>query len=330
VDFVVRGLVGKGHDVTLIAHPESRTAGTLIPYGEPPHQGFYPRLKEAGQLSSELWRLRNSVDVVLSWGRLASLVPILPRRSLPKIQRYCRDAVPWGSVKRAISLGGDSVVFAGASSSVYASAPAATRSHWRTIFDGVEIEKYTFRRSVAADAPLIFLGRLERVKGVHSAIAIARASGKKLIIAGNRVDDPNDPHYFESEIAPHLGESITYAGAVDDRQKDLLLGQALGLLMPTETAEAFGLVLAEAFACGTPAVAFARGSIPEVVRDGVNGFVCSSVGQGAALVPRLSTVDRSGVRRDCENRFSSTAIVDAFESLMLEMTSRSRRRPNPS
>src|SRR5437773_5319669 len=115
VDFVVRGLVERGHHVTLFAHPESRTPAGLIGYGAPPHSGWRSRFTEVRQLSQELWRRRRSIDVVLSWGRMAALLPILPLRRLAKIQRYCRDAVPWNSVKRAVQVGHTSIRFVGAS-----------------------------------------------------------------------------------------------------------------------------------------------------------------------------------------------------------------------
>ena len=95
IDVLVRELVRRGHDVTLVAHPDSRTPARLVPYGEPPHVGYRIRAKELVQVGSALWRERRDVDVVHSFGRLAALLPILPRRQLPKIQSYQRDGVPW-------------------------------------------------------------------------------------------------------------------------------------------------------------------------------------------------------------------------------------------
>ena len=325
IDVLVRELVRRGHDVTLVAHPDSRTPARLVPYGEPPHAGLRIRAKELVQVGSALWRGRRDVDVVHSFGRLAALLPILPRRQLPKIQSYQRDGVPWPGVARAVRLAGASLVFTGCSSSVYRHRPPdpAPGGEWRTVFNCVDIARYTARASVPADAPLVFLGRLDPVKGAHDAIAIARGAGRRLVIAGNRVADGPDRRYFDERIAPHIdGVRVQYAGPVDDGQKNRLLGEAAALLMPIGWEEPFGIVMAEAYACGTPVIAFARGSVPEVVRDGVNGFAVGSVDAAVAAVGALGRIDRAAVRADCEARFAGGVIADAYESLYHEVVER--------
>jgi glycosyltransferase involved in cell wall biosynthesis len=122
--------------------------------------------------------------------------------------------------------------------------------------------------------------------------------------------------YFEQEIKPHLdGKAVCYVGAVNDREKNQLLGQCCALLMPIEWDEPFGIVMVEAMACGTPVIASRRGSVPEVVRDGVNGFVVDSVPEAVAAVGRIFQLDRVSVRADCERRFSSEVIVSAYERI---------------
>jgi glycosyltransferase involved in cell wall biosynthesis len=323
-DIVVRGLSERGHRVTLFAHPESCTAGRLIPYGAPPHSGWRPRLTELWQVGNALWRRRRELDVVFSWGRLAALLPILPYRGLPKIQRYCRNLVPWRGVRTAVRIAGSSIRFAGASASVYDERPAQGKygGRWSTVYDGVETSKYTFVPRVPRDAPLVFLGRIERVKGAHSAIAIAREAGRKLVIAGNRSTQGEEAAYFEQEIAPHLdGNAIRYVGRVDDAQKNQLLGSASALLFPVQWKEAFGIVMAEAFACGTPVIGFPCGSVPEVIKEGVNGFVCRGVSEAVCAVGDLDRIDRTATRADCEARFSAKALVDAVERLLVEVVS---------
>jgi glycosyltransferase involved in cell wall biosynthesis len=316
-DFLARGLVARGHDVTLLAHPSSRTAARLVPYGVPPHVGTVRRMRELAQVGTYLFRHHRQFDVVHSFGRLAALLPILPLRALPKLQSYQRDRVPWSSVATAVRLAGSSVRFTGCSTSVYRQRPPGPGGgQWRTIFNGADVEKYTAVPFVPADAPLVFLGRLAAFKGPHHAIAIARTAGRRLVLAGPR--EPNDGGYFDREIAPHLGV-VQWMGELDDPGKNALLGRAAALLMPIEWEEPFGIVMAEALACGTPVIGFGRGSVPEIVRDGVNGFVVRDIADAAAAVGRLGTIDRRVVRADCEARFSDHAIVDAYEALYQAM-----------
>jgi len=321
VDFLVRELVARGHEVTLFAHPDSRTPARLFPYGCPPHTGAKARLIELWQVGAELYRRRNRLDVVHSFGRLAALVPILPMKRLAKVQSYQRDGVPWRSVRIATKLAGDSVAFTGCSRSVF----RALNDHpgagaWRTIFNGVDLDKYTTTASVAADAPLVFLGRIEPIKGTRQAIEIARSAGRSLVIAGNRVDSPEGSAYFNDRIAPHVdGKRVQYIGPVDDAAKNDLLGRAAALLMPIEWEEPFGIVMAEAFACGTPVIGFRRGSVPDVVIDGLNGYVVEDVASAVQAIGRLPALDRRLIREDCQRRFAAAVIADHYESLYREV-----------
>jgi glycosyltransferase involved in cell wall biosynthesis len=319
---VVNGLSARGHHVTLFAHPHSHCRATLQPYGVPPHFTPPARARELWQVGAGLLRLARHTDAILSWGRLAALLPVLPLRRLPKLQCYQRDAVPWRSVRIASNLAGSSIRFAGCSSSVYREGArhGSAAGRWTTIFNGVDLAKYTAVERVAPDASLAFLGRLERFKGAHHAIAIARKSGRRLVIAGNKVLTGPDSSYFDDMLAPHIdGDQVRYIGPVDDAQKSALFGASAALLMPIEWDEPFGIVMAEALACGTPVVAFDRGSVPEVVRDGVNGFRCDTLEQAVAAVGRLHQLDRAAVRADCEARFSADVITAAYEQVLHNM-----------
>lgn len=325
VDLLARGLAARGHRITLIAHPASRVPGTLIPYGAPPHVGVGPRALELWQVGSAVWRSRADVDLVHSFGRLAALLPVLPLRRLPKIQSYHRPSVPWKGVRRAVRLAGESICFTSCSASVQRGHGAAPGAHgrWHVVYNAVSLTRYSAVASVSPEAPLVFLGKLEPMKGAHSAIAIARAAQRRLVIAGNRAEQGPDAEYFERELAPHIdGRAVQYVGPVDDEQKDALLGSALALLFPTSWEEAFGLVMTEAMACGTPVIGFARGGVPEVIRDGVTGFVCRDVSEAARAVSALHLIDRKAVRADCEARFGETTMVEAYERLYRDMVAR--------
>lgn len=327
IDLIVRGMAARGHHVTLIAHPESTApAAVLHPYGVPPHMTPSARARELWQMGSRLVALSGSVDLVHSFGRLASMLPILPLRRLPKIQSYQRMIVAWGGVRRAARIGGRSVSFSACSTSVYGPARADGRagdSDWHTIFNGVNLRRFQPTLSLPPDAPLMFLGRVERQKGPHHAIRIARAAGRRLVIAGNL--EKSDEPFFDAEVRPGIdGDQVTYVGPVDDVRKNELLGRAAALLMPIECQEAFGIVMAEAMACGTPVIGFPEGSVPEVIREGVSGFVAGGIEAAAAAVTRLPGIDRCAVRRDCETRFDEELIVSQYEDLYRRMIARVR------
>lgn len=312
VALLVNGLVERGHDVTLFAHPESATRARLVPYGRPPHHGSLRRALEVAELGAALLRRAPRTDVVHSFGRLAALLPVLPLRRLPKVQSYQRP-VPWGGVARALRLAGRSLSFTGCSSSLYAGAPDGP---WETVWNAVDVAATPWSETVAPDAPLVFLGRLEPMKGAHHALAIARRAGRRLVIAGNRVETGSAAGYFETALASHLdGVDARYVGEVDDAAKATLLGSAAALLMPIEWDEPFGIVMAEALACGTPVIAFARGSVPEIVTDGANGYVCRDVDGAVAAVARLGVIDRRRVRADALARFDARVMVDRYEAL---------------
>ncbi len=317
VYFLAEHLIARGHRVTLFAHPDSNVPGALlVPYGAPPHVGTVARVRELAELGGALWSRRRDFDLIHSFGRLAALLPVLPYRRLPKIQSYQRP-VPWRGVLRAVRLAGPSVQFTACSASLFqAHDRKAGVGRWTAVFNGVDVTKFQSTSEVPPDAPLIYLGKIERMKGVDVAIEIARRAGRRLIIAGNTVEAGPDRQYFDEEIAPAIdGDRVRYTGPVDDVQKNELLGRAAALLFPTFYDEAFGIVMAEAMACGTPVIAFPRGAVPEVVRPGVNGFVCRTVDEGVSVVGRLSSIDRRAVRRDCEARFDARVIVSQYEAI---------------
>src|SRR5262249_47761422 len=150
---------------------------------------------------------------------------------------------------------------------------------WRAVHNFVDTDFYTFQPAVAADAPLVFLSRVERIKGAHTAIEVARRAGRRLIIAGNRASAGPEPDYREHGIAPRLGPGMEYVGQVDEAQKNVLLGQAAAMVVPIEWDEPFGIVFAEALACGTPVISCPRGALPEIVRPGTDGFLVTSVAE---------------------------------------------------
>jgi glycosyltransferase involved in cell wall biosynthesis len=184
---------------------------------------------------------------------------------------------------------------------------------WHVVPNFVDTGKYAFVPEVAHEAPLVFLSRIEPIKGAHVAISIAKKSGRNLILAGNRVETGSAKGYWQREIEPHLDqERITYIGEVDDQQKNELLGKAAALLVPVQWDEPFGIVFAEALACGTPVISCPRGALPEIIEDGKDGFLVRDEAEGAEAVRKISQIRRESCRKKAEEKFSIRAGVERY------------------
>jgi glycosyltransferase involved in cell wall biosynthesis len=174
-----------------------------------------------------------------------------------------------------------------------------------TIHHGLPRDLLPFRPYVGADHYLAFLGRISPEKRPDLAIEIAAKAGAKLKIAAkvDRVDEA----YWHGKIKPmiHAHSNVEFIGEINDLQKADFLGNATALLFPIDWPEPFGLVMIEAMACGTPVIAFRRGSVPEVLKDGTSGFIVDTVEQAVGAVQRLARVDRSKVRDEFERQFTA-------------------------
>jgi glycosyltransferase involved in cell wall biosynthesis len=161
---------------------------------------------------------------------------------------------------------------------------------------------------------LAFLGRISPEKGIERAIAIARGVGLPLRIAAKV--DRADEAYFRSEIAPILTQpGVEYIGEIDDRKKSSFLGEARAVLFPIDWPEPFGLVMIEAMACGTPVLAMRRGSVPEVIEDGITGYVVDSVDEAICAMGRVLALDRGRVRRRFDERFTATRMAKDYVAI---------------
>ncbi len=311
---------------TLIAEFRDRghTVGLIGKRGSPaPVDAFFPWPGDnvAGRLDTlrNAFALRRATaqfrpDVVHSFARLAYLTAI-QRSRRPKIMSYQRHVGP-STVRWAVRLARPGTLhFTGCSDFIRALG-AQSGGEWTAIPNFVDLRVYTFAPQVAPDAPLVFLSRLDAIKGPHLAIAVARASGRKLILAGNRPVGGTDAAYFDREVAPHLGRpGIEWIGEVDDAQKNALLGQAAALLLPIQWDEPFGIVFAEALACGTPILTCARGAAPEIVEPGKTGLFFATVAEGAAAVAGLGNLDRTACRRRAESHYGARGCAEQYLSL---------------
>lgn len=310
VDMLVRGLVARGHDVTLFAHPESSVPCRLKAYPSPTFRSRVGAVRNMFLVSRTI--ATEPFDLVHSFGRLGYLLPILPG-SMPKIMSYQRP-VSLRSVDWGVRLSRGSLHVTGCSRALMT--PLLGRDNCHVIYNGVPRGLYRFSPSVPDDAPLVFLGRVEEIKGPHIAIDVAQRTGRRLLIAGGIPDEPVHHAFFDKRVRPYVdGDRIRFVGPVNDEQKNDLLGSAAALLMPIQWDEPFGIVMAEALACGTPVIGLRRGSVPEVVTHGRDGFVCVTVDEMAHAVDLLSDIDRLNCRRSMEARFSDDSIVSAYEHL---------------
>ncbi len=312
VDMLARGLAARGHDVTVFAHPASRTAGRLVPWPGRASRARADTVRNAAALARHV--LAGRCDLVHSFSRIAYMAPILPF-PVPKLMSYQREINP-----RAAALGHrlsrGSLRFSAISRHMMRLVAGVGR--WRLVSNGVPLAAYDFRPDPGREAPLVFLGRVEEIKGPHLAIEAAKRAGLPLVIAGNVPSEHRA--WFEVNIAPHIdGRGVVYAGPVDDARKNALLGRARALLMPVLWEEPFGIVMAEAMACGTPVIGFARGAVPEVVEDGVTGFVTDDVEGMVRAVARLGEIDRKACRARVEALFSDRAVVEGYLGVYRDM-----------
>jgi len=316
VDALVREYSRLGHEVGLVAREGSSSRAAHF-YSWPGGSS-----RGTGNLLRNMNALRKAVrdfrpDVLHSFSRLAYMLPLLPTK-LPKVMSYQRHTggrqVSWGA-----KLAGDSLRFTGCSEFICRQGrPAGGR--WEAIHNFIEPDKLTFVPTVPGDAPLVFLSRLDRIKGADTAIAIARRAGRRLILAGNHAENGHEFDYWRREIEPHLGrDGIEWVGEVDDRAKNELLGRAAALLVPIRWDEPFGIVFAEALACGTPVISCPRGALPEIVEEGRTGFLVKSEEEGVEAVQRVGVLSRRACRLAAEQRFSLPVCARSYVGLYTEL-----------
>ena len=316
VDLLVQAFRQRGHQVGLV----SNAASACIADAKYGWRGT--RSNRGLDIVANLRQLSRAVadfmpQVLHSFSRLLYMLPQMPG-SLPKIMSYQRQPTA-RSVRWANRLAGGSLTFTGCSEYI-SRAGALAGGRWRAIHNPVDVDRMAFRDSVAADAPLVFLSRVERIKGAHTAIAVARRTGRRLVIAGNHAADGPERRYWDETIEPQLESgAIEYAGEVNDAQKADLLGRAAAMIVPVEWDEPFGIVFAEALACGTPVISTPRGALTEIVTHGIEGFLVKSVEEACAAVARLGEIDRHACRRRAVEHFSAGVIAASYERLYAEL-----------
>ena len=305
--------------MTLLAHRDSTIDVPFVPW--PGTSSALPLDTLRNSLALVRHVERFHPDVIASFSRIAYLLPLLPFR-IPKVMTYHR-AITRRSVEMGHRLSRGTLHFTAISR--WMTRDVGSIGTWSMVPNCIPLPSYELKTRVDDDAPLVFLGRFEEIKGPHNAIEIARRSGRRLVMAGNVPSEKKD--WFDEHVRPHIdGDRIQFIGEVDDAQKNALLGNAAALVMAIEWEEPFGLVMTEALACGTPVLGLRRGAVPEVVDDGVTGFVRDSVEALAACVGRLDSLDRGACRAAVEQRYSEDVVVEGYLAAYRKAIAAVRRR----
>lgn len=307
---LTEALVARGVDVTLFATLDSITAGKLegvvpAPYSEDPT--LDAKVWEALHVShvferaAEFDLIHNQADFIpLVFSRLVQ-TPVVTTihgfsspRILPTFKAY-EDRVAYVAISEADK--------------------AADIRYAATIHHGIPLADFPFDPIGSQD--LLFFGRMHPDKGAADAVQAAQATGRRLIMCGIVQDEG----YFRREVEPHIdGERITYLGAVGGERRVKTLGAARALLHLIHFDEPFGLSVIEAMACGTPVIAWDQGALPEIIDNGVTGFVVDSVDDAVASMPALLDLDRRQVRAVFETRFSAARMARDYLAAYMRLT----------
>jgi len=299
---LTEGLVKRGLDVTLFATADSVTSARLAavaPTGYSEDPTLDPKVWEALHIANLFERaaefdlIHNSFDFLpLTFSRLVE-TPVVTT-----IHGFASDATlpPYVAYADRVS---------------YVAISEADRhpalDYVATIHHGIDFSKFEFNPE--PDDYLLFFGRIHPDKGVTEAIEVARATEIPLVIAGII----QDQGYFDREVAPHVDDrAIRYIGSVGPAERSRILGGATALLHLINFDEPFGFSVVESMACGTPVIASPRGSMPEIVSDGINGFLVETPGDATGAVEALGGLDRRQVRDSVENRFTVERMVDRY------------------
>jgi glycosyltransferase involved in cell wall biosynthesis len=301
---IAEGLVKKGLDVTLFATGDSITAGKLDAICE---QGYEEdRTQDAKVL--ECLHISNLMEKANQFYIIHNNFDFLPLTYSRLIKTPVITTIHGFSSQKIIP-----VYKKYNATSHYVSISNADRSpeldYIATVYNGLNTQDFDFVEQ--PDDYLLYFGRIHHDKGTAEAISIAKKSKRKLLIAGIIQDEG----YFKEKIEPELNEQIQYIGHAGPEKRNALLGDALALLHPINFNEPFGMSVAEAMLCGTPVIAFNKGSMPELVQHGKTGFLINTIDEATEAVSQLNFIDRTNCRNWAKSNFSSEKMVNDYFQL---------------
>lgn len=315
VFMLIQELTKLGHQITLYANEDSEPGCKLVPYHESPVYSLKDAIR-INVLTAKI-ALRN-FDLVHTFGRMNNIA-LLMLSNIPKVISYQLPPTV-SQVKKAVKIARSNSLYFTACSD-YIAGQIKDYCNVTTIYNGVDITDYQFNNDVAPDAPLVFLGRIQKEKGTSIAIQLAKKTNSKLIIAGNIPAETIHQQYFDREVKPFIDQDqIKYIGPVNNAQKNELLRTAKALLMPVLWDEPFGIVMAESLACGTPVIGFNKGAVSEVVNHGINGFVCNTADEMIKGIQNINSISRQNCRKTVEDKFSSAVLAKQYEKLYKQLT----------
>ena len=313
------GLVAQGHDVTLFAPETSSTEARLEAFGKPLRERFdademahvaphlhLEMLAELAARAGDFDVIHSHLDVLaLPFTRLIATPTVLTLHGRLDLG-FVRELLPRYPSVPLVSISDDQ-----------RRAVEDLDLTWAaTVHNGLDLDHY---RDVARDAEgyLGFVGRIAHEKGPLTAIEVSRRTGVPLRLAAKV--DPTDVAYYQEEVAPQMGSGVRFVGEIAEDEKPTFYACARATLFPSDWPEPFGLVMIESLAAGTPVIALRRGSVPEVIEDGVTGFICDDVDEMVAAVGRIDEIDPEACRRGAA-RFSAERMcqgyVDVYRSLL--------------
>ena len=310
VSYLTEELVRLGHQVTLFASGDSVTEASLVACAPRAQRldGVRDLLPQLLVMLERVLKREQEFDVLHFHTEPLAHFPLF-RALRGKTVTTLHGRLDTPELKPLFREFGDMPVVSISDSQ---RAPAQGMNWLATVYHGLSPDVCPFNPSPRGRY-FAFLGRVSPEKGLDRAIGIARRAGVTLRIAA-KVDAVDEP-YFRNRIVPLLGPGIEFLGELSERDKPAFLGNATALLFPIDWPEPFGLAMIEAMSCGTPVLAWARGSVAEIVEDGSSGFVVDSIEAAVARVPAIAALDRRQVRRRFEKRFVASRMAQDYLSV---------------
>lgn len=330
VDELVRGLARRGHFVTIFCAGGSTISGKNI---ERVESSPYPMLEHIEE--NRRWEIAQFKTLV-EWQDEFDMIHFNYEPIVFRTEKDDKNSNLLDSFKRPVACTFHNVTTIPETVEYYRSSPSLfrhtmifvskkQRSHVsffpnaEVIYNAIPLERFPVETQ--KENYLFFLGRVAPVKGILEAIQTAKKIRIPLVIAAGM--GPADREFYESEVKPQIdGDFIRYIGSLDFTKKIEYFKKARCLLFPILWEEPFGLVMIEALACGTPVIAFRRGSVPEIIEDGVNGFIVENVDEMVEAVKKTETISAEKCRESVEKRFSVSRMVGEYEAVFEKIASR--------